>query len=49
MTRNEILNLSEDKLLKLVYKNFGVTLSSLEDTADLSHAWQLVEMLVEKG
>lgn len=43
------MNLSEDKLLKLVYKNFGGTLSSLEDTADLPHAWQLVEMLAEKG
>ena len=49
MTREEILNLSGDKLLKLIYKNFGITVPGLEDTTYMSSAWQIVEMLVEKG
>jgi len=49
MTRDEILNLPEDELSKLIYKNFGVTLSGLEDTSYMSSAWQIVEMLVKDG
>jgi len=49
VTREEILNLSGDKLLKLIYKNFGITVSGLEDTRYMSSAWQIVEMLVERG
>jgi hypothetical protein len=49
MTRNEILDLSEDKLLKMVHKNFGVKLSGLGDTENMSFAWEIVEILIDKG
>lgn len=49
MTRDEILSLPQDKLPELVYNNFGVRLSGLEDSRYMSSAWQIVEMLVKKG
>lgn len=49
MTKKEILNLSEDKLLKMIYKNFDVKLSGMVDTEDMALAWQIVEIMVGKG
>jgi len=49
MTRKEILNLEEDKLLELVYKNFAIKIQGLEDSSNLASAWPIVQKLVQQG
>ncbi len=49
MTRSEILNLPEDKLLEMVHTNFGVKLPGMEDVENMSFAWRIVEIMVDKG
>jgi len=49
MTREEILHLPKDELLKLIYDNFAITVPGLEDSRHMSFAWQIVEALVGKG
>ncbi len=49
MDREEIMDLPEDSLFELVYRNFGVRVNGLKDSENLSSAWQIAEELAEQG
>jgi len=49
MNRKEILQLEEDKLLKLIMENFNIKIKGLEDRKYLTQAWLVVEKLMLKG
>ncbi|HMB30512.1 MAG TPA: hypothetical protein VKN82_01675 [Desulfohalobiaceae bacterium] len=49
MTRNEIMNLPEKDLLGLIFKNFGIKISGLDDNTNMSSAWQISQELVKQG
>ncbi|HKL81327.1 MAG TPA: hypothetical protein VJ879_02335 [Desulfobacter sp.] len=49
MTREEIMELSEDSLFQLVYKNFGVQVNGLKDSENVSSAWLIAEALARQG
>lgn len=49
MNRKEIMNLPEENLLDLVYKNFGISVSGLDDNSNMSSAWRIIQELVKQG
>jgi hypothetical protein len=49
MTRNEIMNLTEVRLLELISKNFGIKVEGLDDTSNMSSAWLIVKKLAQQG
>jgi len=49
MDRNEILELKEKDLLKIINENYGIVLNNLIDKEQLSEVWPIVENLMEEG
>ncbi|MCF8009823.1 MAG: hypothetical protein K9L17_00080 [Clostridiales bacterium] len=49
MNRKEIMNLEEKPLLDLVEKNFNIKLDGVKDEENICAAWQIVDILAQKG
>lgn len=49
LNRKEVLDLEEEKLLRLIAENYETKISDLDDDNSLNEAWLIVQKLLEAG